>query len=216
MHGEEVSRALQEIEHSGPGGDRWGSATAQARPRRAGAHEEPSMHRSRVSALVGVALALSAISPASSLAVGKPEVFGPFVDMYTFIGFDCGEFQIEISGTATTTFTVSFDVNGDVSQIVMRVRAPYDTLTNTRTGEFVVNRGEFQETITPIPGTDQAEKSISGYRYFVNVPGEGVVLRDVGRIQYGDLEQTILLWQAGKHDIEYDANLEPLFCGLLG
>jgi len=174
------------------------------------------MHRSRVSALIGVALALSAISPASSLAVGKPEVFGPFVDTYTFIGFDCGEFQIEISGTATTTFTVSFDANGDVSQIVMRVRAPYDTLTNTRTGEFVVNRGEFQETITPVPGTDQAEKSISGYRYFVNVPGEGVVLRDVGRIQYGDLEQTILLWQAGKHDIEYDANLEPLFCGLLG
>ena len=40
--------------------------------------------------------------------------------------------------------------------------------------------------------------------------------RDVGRIKYGDLEQTILLWKAGKHDIEYDANLQPLFCGLLG
>jgi hypothetical protein len=174
------------------------------------------MHRSRVSALVGVALALSAALPASTLAVGKPEVFGPFVDTYTFIGFDCGDFLIEISGTSETTFTVSFDANGDVSKFVMRVRAPYDTLTNTTTGEFVVNRGEFQETITPIPGTDQFEKSISGYRYFVNVPGEGVVLRDVGRITYGDLEQTILLWKAGKHDIEYDANLQPLFCGLLG
>ena len=173
------------------------------------------MHRLRVSVMVGVALALGAISPSSTLAVGKPEVFGPFVDTYTFIGFDCGDFQIEISGTSTTTFTASFDANGDVIKCVMRVRAPYDTLTNTTTGEFVVNRGEFQETLTPIPGTDQWEKSISGYRYFVNVPGEGVVLRDVGRIKYGDLEQTILLWKAGKHDIEYDANLQPLFCGLL-
>ena len=175
------------------------------------------MHRSRVSALVGVALALGVVLPSTALAVGKPEVFGPFEDTYTFIGFDCGEFLVEISGTSTTTFTVFFNATGDeVSRIVMRVRAPYDTLTNTTTGKVIVNRGEFQETLTPIPGTDQFEKSISGYRYFVNVPGEGVVLRDVGRIQYGDLEQTILLWQAGKHDIEYDANLEPLFCGLLG
>ena len=174
------------------------------------------MHRTRVSVLVGVALALGAIAPASTLAVAKPEVFGPFVDTYTFIGFDCGDFLIEISGTSTTTFTVSLDATGDVTRIVMRVRAPSDTLTNTTTGQFVVNRGEFQETLTPIPGTDQFEKSISGYRYFVNVPGEGIVLRDVGRIQYGDLEQTILLWKAGKHDIEYDANLQPLFCGLLG
>jgi hypothetical protein len=174
------------------------------------------MHRSRVSVMFGLALALGAISPSSTLAVAKPEVFGPFLDNYTFIGFDCGDFLIEISGTSTTTFTASFDANGDVIKLVMRVRAPYDTLTNTTTGNFVVNRGEFQETLTPIPGTDQWEKSISGYRYFVNVPGEGVVLRDVGRIKYGDVEQTILLWEAGKHDIEYDANLQPLFCGLLG
>ena len=92
------------------------------------------MHRSRVSVMVGVVLALGAISPSSTLAVGKPEVFGPFVDTYTFIGFDCGDFLIEISGTSTTTFTASFDANGDVTRLVMRVRAPYDTLTNTTTG----------------------------------------------------------------------------------
>jgi len=174
------------------------------------------MHRSRVSVMVGFTLALGALWPASTLAVAKPEVFGPFVDTYTFIGFDCGDFLIEISGTSKTTFSVSLDANGDVTRIVMRVRAPNDTLTNTMTGKSVVNRGEFQETLTPIPGTDQFEKSISGYRYFVNVSGEGVALRDVGRITYGDLEQTMLLWKAGKHDIEYDANLQPLFCGLLG
>jgi hypothetical protein len=178
-------------------------------------HEEPSMHRSRLSAIAGATLALATLAPSSALAVGQPEVFGPFVDSGTFIGFDCGDFLIEISGTVTTTFTVYFDANDDLIKLVMRVRAPGDTLTNTVTGKFVVNRGEFQETLTPIPGTDQFEKSISGYRYFVNVPGEGVVLRDVGRISYGDAEQTILLWQAGKHDIEYDANLQPLFCGLL-
>ena len=174
------------------------------------------MHRSRFSVMVGVALALGAIAPTSTLAAGKPEVFGPFVDSEDFIGFDCGDFLIQITGTVTTTFTAYFDANDDLIKLVMRVRAPGDTATNTVTGKFVVNRGEFQETLTPIPGTDEFEKSISGYRYFVNVPGEGVVLRDVGRIEYGDAEQTILLWQAGKHDIEYDANLQPLFCGLLG
>jgi hypothetical protein len=49
----------------------------------------------------------------------------------------------------------------------------------------------------------------------VNEPGSGVTIRDVGRIQYGDLDQLVLLWQAGKHDVEYDANLQSLFCDRL-
>jgi hypothetical protein len=172
--------------------------------------------RSRLTAIGGVALALATLTPSSALAVGAPEVFGPFFESGTFIGFDCGDFEIEISGSATTTFTVYFDAEGNANRIVMRVRAPHDTLTNTVTGKFIVNRGEFQETLTPIPGTDQWQKSISGYRYFVNEPGLGVTIRDVGRISYADLEQTIVLWKAGKHDVEYDANLQGLFCGALG
>ena len=37
--------------------------------------------------------------------------------------------------------------------------------------------------------TDTWTKTITGHRYFVNEPGSGVTVRDVGRIQYGDLEQ---------------------------
>ena len=49
----------------------------------------------------------------------------------------------------------------------------------------------------------------------VNEPGVGVTIRDVGRITYGDLEQTIVLWQAGEHDLALDAAFEPTFCSAL-
>src|SRR4029079_2518322 len=88
--------------------------------------EEPSMHRSRLSAIAGAALALAILAPSSALAVEKPEVFGPFVDTEDFIGFDCGDFLIRITGTVTTTFTASFDANDNLIKLVMRVRAPGD------------------------------------------------------------------------------------------
>ena len=74
-------------------------------------------------------------------------------------------------------------------------------------------RGEFQEIIERIPGTDEFTKSISGFRYLINDPGAGVIFQDVGRIVYGDLEQTIVLWQAGQHeavDVDFDT-----FCDFL-
>ena len=65
------------------------------------------------------------------------------------------------------------------------------------------------------PGTDELTKSVIGFRYLVNEPGEGVTVRDVGRITYGDLEQTIVAWQAGKHDLALDAQFQPTFCAAL-
>ena len=49
----------------------------------------------------------------------------------------------------------------------------------------------------------------------VNEPGVGATIRDVGRIVYGDLAQTIVLWEAGKHDLALDEAFQPIFCAAL-
>jgi hypothetical protein len=58
-------------------------------------------------------------------------------------------------------------------------------------------------------------KTITGFRYMVNKPGIGATVRDVGRITYGDVEQTIVLWEAGEHDFALDEAIEPTFCAAL-
>jgi hypothetical protein len=160
-------------------------------------------------------LVLTALLAASVASAGGPLHFGPFANSYSFIGFNCDGFDIQIEGAGTDSFTVFRDDAGDVTKVLDRARYPHDTLTNTVTGKSIVVRGEFQEFVERIPGTDDYMKTITGFRYLVNEPGIGVSIRDVGRITYGDLEQTIVLWQAGEHDLALDAAFEPTFCAAL-
>jgi hypothetical protein len=151
----------------------------------------------------------------SSARASGPIHEGPFLNTYDFIGFNCDGFDIRIQGEGTDSFTLFLDDAGEVTKVLYRARYPHDTLTNTVTGRSIVVRGEFQEVLERIPGTEQFIKTITGFRYMVNEPGKGVTIRDVGRITYGDLEQTIVLWQAGKHDLALDEAFEPIFCGAL-
>jgi hypothetical protein len=163
-----------------------------------------------------LATALAALTVPSALAGGAgPLHFGPFAQSYSFIGFNCDGFDIQIEGAGTDSFTVFLDDAGETTKVLDRARYPHDTLTNTVTGKSIVVRGEFQEVIERTPGTDEFTKTITGFRYMVNEPGVGVTIRDVGRITYGDLEQTLVLWQAGKHDLALDAAFEPTFCAAL-
>jgi hypothetical protein len=171
--------------------------------------------RSRLAGALTLALALAAIAPVAAEAKGGPQHFGPFEDVYSFIGFECDGFDILIEGAATTSFTVWFDANDDVDRLLQRTRAPHDTLTNTETGKSIVVRGEFQEHVDHIAGTDMWQKTVTGFRYMVNVPGEGLTFRDVGRITYGDLAQTIVLAESGHHDLAFDADFQAIFCGAL-
>jgi hypothetical protein len=107
------------------------------------------------------------------------------------------------------------DDAGQVTKVIKYDSAPQDMLTNTVTGKSIVVRGEFSEFIERIASTDEFTKTIVGHRYMVTEPGLGVTIRDVGRIVYGDLEQTIVLWQAGEHDLALDAAIEPTFCAAL-
>lgn len=150
--------------------------------------------------LVVLGLVASAALSASPVNASAPEVFGPFHSTGSFVDSACG-FEVQIRFDVTETFTVFLDDDGKPAKIIYRVRAPRDIFTNLETGESVVVRGMFQESIERIPGTDGYTKEISGFRYLVNEPGQGVTLQEVGRVVYGDLDQTTVLFQAGKHQV---------------
>jgi hypothetical protein len=171
--------------------------------------------RRRARWLVAPGLAIAALAPASVAVASAPSHFGPFINSYSFVGFNCDGFDILIEGTGTDSFTAFVDDAGEFTKVIYRGRYPHDVLTNTVTGRSIVVRAEFNEFLERIPGTDEFTKSISGFRYLVNEPGVGVTIRDVGRISYSDLEQTIVLWQAGKHELALDEALEPMFCSAL-
>ena len=168
----------------------------------------------RRSLMVVALLALAALT-ASPVSAVAPERFGPTTYDYTFVGFSCDGFDIQIAGAGTDRATVFFDGSGEVTKVTYYGRFPHDVMTNTVTGRSIVVRGEFQELIDRTPGTDEFTKSVVGFRYLVNEPGVGVTIRDVGRITYGDLEQTIVSWQAGEHDLALDDQLQPTFCAAL-
>jgi uncharacterized protein YlzI (FlbEa/FlbD family) len=178
------------------------------------------IHRSirRLPVVVGAVALLSGMLAPGVLAAG-PEHVGPFTFDYTmdFPEF-CAEagrpMHVQWHTQGWSAYTVWADENGDVTKVIDRERAPFDTVTNLDTGRQIVVRGEFQEIIERIPGTDDFTKTITGFRYLINEPGAGVVAQEVGRIVYGDLEQTIALWQAGKHDLVYDQDF-VLLCDLL-
>ena len=150
----------------------------------------------------------------TALAAG-PDHFGPFAWSGSFYG-SCGtDFDVRLDTHGWEAITGWADEDGNVNKVIDRVRAPSDVFTNLSTGRQIVVRGEFQEIIERVPGTDEFTKSISGFRYLINDPGVGVRYQDVGRIVYGDLQQTIVLWQAGKHEAAYDDDIGPAFCALL-
>jgi hypothetical protein len=165
-----------------------------------------------VAMMAVLAIALLAAAGASANA---PLRLGPFSNSYDDIGMSCPGFDIRIQGVETFGVSVYWNADGSVARVVRHDSAPHDVLTNTVTGKSFVVRAEFDETITPIPGTDEATKTIVGYRYLVNDPGVGATIRDVGRIAYGDFEQTIILWQAGEHDLALDSEIGPTFCAAL-
>jgi len=166
----------------------------------------------RLLAALGLVAATSL--SASPLRAAAPLVFGPFHSTGSFIGSECG-FDVRIDFDVTETFTVFLDDDGEPAKTIYRVRAPRDIFTKVETGESVAVRGIFQESIERIPGTDQYTKEISGFRYLVNQPGQGVMIQEVGRVIYGDLDQTTVLFQAGKHQLLFEEDF-ALFCDLWG
>ena len=174
--------------------------------------DRTALRRIRWTACLLAVMVGATLTAGTAAAAGGPEHFGPFEVEYSFVGFNCDGFDVLIEGAGADEFTIWSDAAGEVEKILYRARYPHDTLTNLSTGRSIVNRGEFQETIVRDPSTGDFIKTITGFRYLVNEPGSGVTVRDVGRITYGDLAQTIVLWEAGHHDLALDAQIQESFC----
>jgi hypothetical protein len=163
--------------------------------------------------------ALAALAATAALAgpahAAGPLHFGPFHGQTDFTA-DCGDFEASVSGPITTWFTVWTDDAGEITKLFMRVIAPGDTWTNTTTGASIVVRGEFVQTAARVPGTaDEWLVTVRGHRYMVNEPGEGLVLADVGRIVYGNVEEDDILTAAGRHDLALPDEVEPRLCAAI-
>jgi hypothetical protein len=125
----------------------------------------------------------------------------------------CDGYDIDLDTTGSEDLTVYFDGSGEVTKVLVRSRA-IDTFTNTVTGKIVVNRGVFQQLFVRIGDSDEFTHSLTGYRFMGTSPGQGVVLQDVGRIEYvGEQEDIVFL--AGQHHVPDDENAEAVFCAAL-
>jgi hypothetical protein len=125
----------------------------------------------------------------------------------------CDGFDIDLATTSAESFTVYFDGSGEVVKVLVRIRAR-DVFTNSVTGKTVVNRGVFQELFVRVGDTDEFTHSLTGYRFMATDPGRGVVIQDVGRIEFvGQQEDIVFL--AGQHHVPDDENAEEVFCAAL-
>jgi hypothetical protein len=126
----------------------------------------------------------------------------------------CDGFEIDLETTGTVDGTVFFDGSGEVIKVIVRSRAT-DILTNSATGQMLVNRGVFQQVFTRIDGTDEFTHSLVGFRFMGTSPGQGLVLQDVGRIEYSPDEEEILFIAGHHFDIPGGPDVGALFCAAL-
>jgi len=158
--------------------------------------------------------ALAALTAAPAHAAA-PEKFGPQTYEYSFIAFHCDGFDLRIEGAGVDRATVFFDTAGDVLRVAKFSSFPHDVVTNTVTGHSIVVRAQYQEFSEPVAGGDEWIKTFVGSRYLANDPGVGATIREVGKISFADIEQTIVTFVAGQHDVAFDDDLWPVFCGAL-
>ena len=77
-------------------------------------------------------------------------------------------------------------------------------------------RGHFVQVATRIAGTDEFDRTVTGFRYMINEErGAGVTIQEVGRIVYDNLEETSWHDLAGQHDLADPMLVEPTICEAL-
>jgi hypothetical protein len=172
------------------------------------------MHRCRFTTAVVVGL-VSLVMSAPAAEASPPDRFVNADKETGSFAVDCGSFEASITSTFSDRFTFFFDSDGNVSRFTEFVSAPHDVWTNTTTGKSITVRGHFVQVAERIPGTNEFTRTVTGFRYLVNEPGKGAVIRDVGRIVYDNLEESSWRDLAGRHDLADGMLIEPTFCGAL-
>ena len=167
------------------------------------------------SGTLALAAAAGVVLTGGTASASPPEHFVSAKNVDFSFTADCGAFEASVSGVFSDRFTVFFDAEGDVSRFTEFVSAPHDVWTNTTTGASFTVRGHFVQVAERIPGTDVFTRTVTGFRYLVNEPGSGAVIRDVGRIVYDDLDESSWRDLAGQHDLADSMLIGPTFCGAL-
>lgn len=162
-----------------------------------------------------IAVSAGSVFAAGSASASPPDHFvQAFNESFEFTA-DCGTFEANVAGTFSDRFTVFFDADRNVTRFTEFVSAPRDVWTNTTTGKSIVVRGHFVQVHNRIPGTDEFDRTVTGFRYMVNQPGAGVTIKDAGRIVYEDLNESTWRDLAGRHDFADGALIEPTLCAAL-
>ena len=125
----------------------------------------------------------------------------------------CDGQDISLFTTGRTFGATFFDSNGDVVRTIVHNRF-HDHFTNSVTGEKLLNRGTFQETFTPVEGTDEFTDTVVGHVFLATQPHHGIVIHDSGRVIFNP-DETEILFAAGHHDELIEHQFEALLCSAL-
>ena len=162
-----------------------------------------------------LAVTACSVVAASSAAASAPDRVVLASNETVEFTVDCGGFEAHVSGQLSNRFTLFLDSEGTVTRATQFISAPRDVWTNTETGASIVVRGHFVQVLNRIPGTDEFDRTVTGFRYMVNEPGEGVTIKDAGRIVYENLDETSWRDLAGRHDFADGALIETTLCAAL-
>ena len=168
--------------------------------------------------VIGVAAAVAGVAltvVASPAGATPPDRFTVFRDEPMTFSIDCGDFVASGEGLYSERWIFFTDSEGSITRFMEYVSAPADKWTNSVTGASITIRGHFEQSYVPIPGTDQATVTVTGFRYIVNQPGSGVTIQEVGRIVYNDFSESAWQAVAGKHDLPVNDLVEPAICEAL-
>jgi len=164
--------------------------------------------------LLGLATVVACLGVAAPARARTPEHFS-FTQSGTEVLAHCAGFDLNLDTTGAFYGTAVFDKSGDVVRFIIHGRIE-ETMTNSVTGKYVVNRGVFQDFLTRIAGTDQFTHTVSGFDFQGKVAGRGpLVFQEVGRKVYASDPETgdeVVVFRSGHSTLAEGPEAEAIFC----
>jgi hypothetical protein len=121
---------------------------------------------------------------------------------------ECGEFDVLTDFVVDGQSTIFFDSAGNPDYARVHLRF-VDFFYNSETREGFTEH-EHSNTLLDLPSGE--EVTSSGVSYRVTVPGEGVVLLDVGRLEHDEAGEVAFV--AGPHQVHLGEDTDKLCAAL--
>jgi hypothetical protein len=123
---------------------------------------------------------------------------------------DCGSFFIDGEWSAWERGSLFFDSDGSLARVAIHHHF-LGMLTNRDTGLTVRDEGYFNVTID----VDANMQTLTGIRWNLNVPGEGVIALDAGTLVF-DMATWEILHEGGPHQVLHGlVNPEAALCSTM-